>query len=508
MKWNQATGEPGVLVSHTGYELVRPVSFRFALDPNREQAGRFSMFAGARRFAFNHHVGRVKANLEQRSQEREAGIAGRCDDPEPVVVGAVVHQRVQRLEERPRRRQPDRRGPRRRDRRARRAAGPAVAGRGVRRRVRVRQRRCGPGVQELRRVRQGRPRRRPGRVPAVPGQAPLHALASGSDPSPSPARPHRSGSRRPSRSCCPRSGRSGSTAVPARSPGCSPRAGSTSTRRPCPFSKGRWWVSVNGVAATFHHQRRSSGRAASQAGWARSRRQTPRRRRRHRRPRTSGVGGGERTRRAQTKLRRANKALARTKPGSGGRAKARARLTKVHARIAHLRRDLAHRISHWLTTNLTRLTVEDLNVAGMGRLRTLARAIADAGLGDLLRQVAYKAAWYGCELHVADRWYPSSKTCSNCGHVKTSLGLDERTYRCEQLRARHRPGPERRGQPGPLARPPAGNHLVTATGGRLTHVTGRTVKQTGRADRHPYTPTSVGPGPRIGTGTRSWHPRY
>ena len=97
---------------------------------------------------------------------------------------------------------------------------------------------------------------------------------------------------------------------------------------------------------------------------------------------------------------------------------------------AHLRRALAHRISHWLTTNLVRLTVEDLNVAGMGRLRTLARAIADAGLGHLLRQVAYKAPWYGCELHVADRWYPSSKTCSNCGHVKATLLLSERTYHC------------------------------------------------------------------------------
>jgi putative transposase len=74
MKWNQAN-DTAVFVSHTGSELVRPVSFRFALDPNREQAGRFSMFAGARRFAFNHHVGRVKANLEQRSQERGAGIA-------------------------------------------------------------------------------------------------------------------------------------------------------------------------------------------------------------------------------------------------------------------------------------------------------------------------------------------------------------------------------------------------------------------------------------------------
>jgi putative transposase len=134
---------------------------------------------------------------------------------------------------------------------------------------------------------------------------------------------------------------------------------------------------------------------------------------------------------ARVKLRRANKALARTKPGSAGRAKARARLTRIHARVAHLRAVQSHRISHWLATNLTRLCVEDLNVAGMARLRTLARAVADARLGDLLRRVAYEAAWYGCELHVADRWYPSSKTCSGCGHMKDTLLLSERRYRCE-----------------------------------------------------------------------------
>lgn len=133
---------------------------------------------------------------------------------------------------------------------------------------------------------------------------------------------------------------------------------------------------------------------------------------------------------AQAQLRRANKTLARTKPGSVGRAKVIARLQKLHARVARIRRHLAHDITTWLVANCDRIVVEDLNVAGMSRLRTLARAIADAGLGDLRRLLEYKAGWYGVELVVADRWFASSKTCSGCGHVKETLLLSERTYRC------------------------------------------------------------------------------
>jgi putative transposase len=74
--------------------------------------------------------------------------------------------------------------------------------------------------------------------------------------------------------------------------------------------------------------------------------------------------------------------------------------------------------------------VEDLNVAGMLKNRRLARKIADAGFGQLRRQLAYKTVWRGGQLISADRWYPSSKTCSACGAVKAKLALSERTYRC------------------------------------------------------------------------------
>jgi putative transposase len=74
--------------------------------------------------------------------------------------------------------------------------------------------------------------------------------------------------------------------------------------------------------------------------------------------------------------------------------------------------------------------VEDLNVAGMLRNRRLARHIADAGFAELRRQLAYKTEWNGGQLIVADRWYPSSKTCSGCDTVKTKLALSKRTYTC------------------------------------------------------------------------------
>lgn len=77
------------------------------------------------------------------------------------------------------------------------------------------------------------------------------------------------------------------------------------------------------------------------------------------------------------------------------------------------------------------MVIEDLNVAGMMRNRRLARHVAGAGLAELRRQIEYKARWAGVHLHVADRWYPSSKTCSGCGVVKAKLRLSERTYRCD-----------------------------------------------------------------------------
>lgn len=167
----------------------------------------------------------------------------------------------------------------------------------------------------------------------------------------------------------------------------------------------------SGVAAPFHHQRRShTGRHVAPAGLDRGIKHLA----------VAADSDGHVLRiedsvralnRAQAQLRTANQALARTKPGSVGRAKVKARLTRIPARIAWIRQHQHHQLSHWAATCLTSLTVEDLNVAGRPRLRSLARHVSDAGMGALGRQLGYKARWSGLVLVQADRWFASSKTC-------------------------------------------------------------------------------------------------
>jgi putative transposase len=74
--------------------------------------------------------------------------------------------------------------------------------------------------------------------------------------------------------------------------------------------------------------------------------------------------------------------------------------------------------------------LEDLNVNGMMKNHHLAQAIADVGMFEFRRQLQYKGAWYGCDLFLADRFFPSTKRCSQCGHER-EIGLAERVYRCE-----------------------------------------------------------------------------
>lgn len=106
------------------------------------------------------------------------------------------------------------------------------------------------------------------------------------------------------------------------------------------------------------------------------------------------------------------------------------RIAKLHARINNIRRETLHQISHSLTKTKAVVVIEDLNVAGMMKNRHLSGAIADMGFHELRRQLTYKGAWRGCDVRFADRWMPSSKTCSSCGTVRESLKLSERTFRC------------------------------------------------------------------------------
>ena len=130
------------------------------------------------------------------------------------------------------------------------------------------------------------------------------------------------------------------------------------------------------------------------------------------------------------RLRRASRAHSRKVKGSANRRKSTARLARIHARVANVRADALHKATTALAREYETVVVEDLNVAGMMKNRRLARAVADQGFGQARRMLEYKTAWNGGMLVAADRWYPSSKTCSSCGAVKAKLPLKERTFRC------------------------------------------------------------------------------
>ncbi|GAA4263663.1 IS607 family element RNA-guided endonuclease TnpB [Dactylosporangium darangshiense] len=110
--------------------------------------------------------------------------------------------------------------------------------------------------------------------------------------------------------------------------------------------------------------------------------------------------------------------------------RAQATVTRLHATVATVRADSWHQLTTRLAQQFDTVVAEDLHVAGMLRNRTLARSLTDAAPATLRRHLGCKTRWYSSILHVADRWYPSSKTCSACKTVKLKLSLAERTYHC------------------------------------------------------------------------------
>jgi putative transposase len=135
--------------------------------------------------------------------------------------------------------------------------------------------------------------------------------------------------------------------------------------------------------------------------------------------------------------RRLSRALARKQKGSRNRYKARIKLARLHAKVADRRRDQMQKLSTRIVRENQVIVVEDLNVAGMVRNHCLARVISDAAWRMLLTVLAYKCAWYGRELIKVDRFYPSSKTCSACGHVVELLPLDVRNWTCPSCQVQH-----------------------------------------------------------------------
>lgn len=197
---------------------------------------------------------------------------------------------------------------------------------------------------------------------------------------------------------------------------------------------GRWWVSLNVEAASFHPSSRHAARPHDDhTGWV-------------------GVDRGLSTFvvaatadgtevlrvecapktlvRGAQRQRHLAKSLSRKGKGTNNRRDAAARLARHHFRIGNVRRNFIHAASNKLVKTHDRLVLEDLNIVGMMQNRRLARAIGDASWGELARQLTYKTEWRSGRIVLADRWYPSSKRCSRCGHINVDLELADRIFRC------------------------------------------------------------------------------
>jgi putative transposase len=137
------------------------------------------------------------------------------------------------------------------------------------------------------------------------------------------------------------------------------------------------------------------------------------------------------------RLAQLHRRLSRKVKFSANWRKAKAKLARLHARIANVRKDSTHKLTSDLARRFHTIGIEDLNVRGMVRNRSLARAVSDMSFFEFRRQLEYKTAMRGGLVVVADRWYPSSKTCSGCGDVIDALPLAIRHWDCPACGAHH-----------------------------------------------------------------------
>lgn len=143
------------------------------------------------------------------------------------------------------------------------------------------------------------------------------------------------------------------------------------------------------------------------------------------------IEGAKSYQKYESKLSRLQWLSRNTIIGSNNWKKAQLKIAKLHLKITNIRKDTLHKLTTLLAKNHSKIVIEALNVSGMIANRKLAKAISDMGFYEFRRQLTYKAELYGSELVVVDRWYPSSKTCSNCGYKKENLFLGEREFICE-----------------------------------------------------------------------------
>ncbi len=139
----------------------------------------------------------------------------------------------------------------------------------------------------------------------------------------------------------------------------------------------------------------------------------------------------------EEKLAKAQRRHAKKKKGSKNREKARRKIARIHARIDDRRRDYQHKLSTQVIRENQVVCVESLTVKNMVKNHHLAKAISDVGWGEFVRQLEYKARWYGRTVVKIDKWYPSSKRCFACGHILDSLFLDVREWTCPECGVHH-----------------------------------------------------------------------
>jgi putative transposase len=139
----------------------------------------------------------------------------------------------------------------------------------------------------------------------------------------------------------------------------------------------------------------------------------------------------------EQRLKRLQRRLSRKARGSNNRKKARLKVARLHAKISDARRDTLQKFTTKIISENQAIFVEGLNVAGMVQNHNLAKHIVDAAFGEIFRELEYKAKWYGRTYFPLDRFFPSSKLCSSCGHLLDELPLSVREWDCPACGAHH-----------------------------------------------------------------------
>lgn len=190
---------------------------------------------------------------------------------------------------------------------------------------------------------------------------------------------------------------------------------------------------------------------------------------------------------AERKLRRWQRAQVRRTPGSRGWWEAQQRIDRLHRRVNGLRRNAHHQMTACLVGKFQSLVIEDLNVKGMMAGLT-PKAQADAGMGEIKRQLIYKGDWHHCKVALADRYYPSSKTCSVCGVVNAKLKR-ERHWTCGACGTKHERNMNAAINLRNLLILPSGRGVTLRDGKALA--AGSTCRETGPDDRRSAQPEHV-----------------